>query len=83
MFRQLQIPVLLFMFFGEQVSSLSAHEFLTGYKVTVLTRVYEDGSLSLQYELNLDPDAAETIAHKRGIFARNGYRMTEIKKKTA
>lgn len=83
MFRQIQIPVLLCMFFCTQASSLSAHEFLTGYKVTVLTRVYEDRSLSIKYELNLDPDAAETIAHKRGIFERNGYRMTEIKKENA
>ncbi len=62
---------------------VSAHEFLTGYKVTVLTRVYEDGSLSVRYELNLDPDAAETIAHKRLIFSRNGYELTEQKKENA
>lgn len=62
---------------------LQSHEFLTGYKVVVQTRIYEDGSLSVRYDLNLDPDAAETIAHKRQIFSRNGYELTEQKKENA
>lgn len=61
-------------------SDISAHDYLTGYKMTVIKKIHEDKSLSVRYELNMDPDAKETIEHKRNIFLRNHYQLIEEKK---
>ncbi len=56
---------------------LNAHEALTGYKVQVYTTIYDDGSAYRLIEINMDPDAHETIQHKRQFFSRNGYHLSE------